>query len=440
MPAIQLWFLALAHLTIDFFLNILPPVMPFFVREFGLSVTAVAALMTAKSAGSGLLQPVFGSLIDRSRRTTMLPVTIIWCGTLTALLGVLSGYWLLLGAALLAGLAGAVFHPLATVSVRALMGRYSAGAMSIFGVGGTIGMALVPLVATGLVTRYGLRGMLWLLVPAFGVAGILALRGLHRLDIRRPAVDSFGVASTDAATGAAGGGSMDASPEGSMDASPEGSAAASAKATPDASPEASPTSSAPVAAAPITPLVYLTVATLVRTIGQVALTSFLPLYYVSKGFSEGYGSVMLTVHLVAGSLSAMGSGYLSDRWGRRPVVIASTVLATPALLGFLATGGVLQGVMLVIVSLCLFATFSVVPVYAQELVPDRAGMAAGLMMGGVWSVAAFCLIPLGALADAFDLHTALMVGAFLPLISAVFLLPVPETHRVGAMAMPTVER
>src|SRR5690606_35375654 len=113
-----------------------------------------------------------------------LPVTIIWCGTLTALLGVLSGYWLLLGAGLLAGLAGAVFHPLATVSVRALMGRYSAGAMSIFGVGGTIGMALVPLVAMGLVTRYGLRGMLWLLVPAFGVAGILALRGLHRLDIR----------------------------------------------------------------------------------------------------------------------------------------------------------------------------------------------------------------------------------------------------------------
>src|SRR5690625_1517820 len=128
----------------------LPPVMPFFVREFGYSVAAVAALATAIGAGSGLLQPVFGFMVDRSKRTWMLPVAIIWCGVFTALLGVLPNYWLLFGAALLAGLGAAVFHPLATVSVRAIMGRYSAGAMSIFGVGGTIGMALVPLVATGL--------------------------------------------------------------------------------------------------------------------------------------------------------------------------------------------------------------------------------------------------------------------------------------------------
>ena len=162
--------------------------MPFFVREFGFSVTAVAALATAKGAASGLLQPVFGAMVDRSKRTWLLPVSVVWCGALTALLGVLPSYWMLLAAALWAGLAGAVFHPLATVSVRALMGRYSAGAMSIFGVGGTIGMALVPLTVTGLVGTWGLRGTLWLLVPALGVAGVLMLRGLHRLDLTRPAV------------------------------------------------------------------------------------------------------------------------------------------------------------------------------------------------------------------------------------------------------------
>ncbi len=164
-------------MAVDFFLNVLPPVMPFFVREFGFSVTAVAALATAKGAASGLLQPVFGAMVDRSKRTWLLPVSVVWCGALTALLGVLPSYWMLLAAALWAGLAGAVFHPLATVSVRALMGRYSAGAMSIFGVGGTIGMALVPLTVTGLVGTWGLRGTLWLLVPALGVAGVLMLRG-----------------------------------------------------------------------------------------------------------------------------------------------------------------------------------------------------------------------------------------------------------------------
>ena len=65
--------------------------------------------------------------------------------------------------------------------------------------------------------------------------------------------------------------------------------------------------------------------------------------------------------------------------------------------------------------------------------PDRAAMGAGLMMGGVWSVAAFCLIPLGALADAVDLHTTLTVSALLPAMSVVFLWTVPETHRRSAV-------
>src|SRR5690606_32177478 len=55
-------------------------------------------------------------------------------------------------------------------------------------------------------------------------------------------------------------------------------------------------------------------------------------------------------------------------------------------------------------------------------------MGAGLMMGGVWSVAAFLLIPLGALADAYDVQTALLAGALLPAAATVFLVPVPETH------------
>lgn len=428
MPSIQLWFLALAHLTIDFFLNILPPVMPFFVREFGFSVTAVAALATAKSVGSGLLQPVFGSMVDSSKSTWMLPVTIVWCGTLTALLGVLPGYWLLFGAALLAGLAAAIFHPLATVSVRVLMGRYSAGAMSIFSVGGTIGMALVPLTATWVVSTHGLRGLLWLLVPALGVAGILVLRGLHRLDLTRPAVDSFGVASADVAPSDA------TSTEGRID--PVDTVACHNDH--DGQGQVAPDSG--LTRAPIAPLIYLALSSLLRTIGHGALSNFLPLYYVYKGFSEGYGSVMLTIHMVAGSLSAMAGGYLSDRWGRKPVVVVSTMLATPALLGFLATDGVLQAALLVVASFCLFATFSVAPVYAQELVPDRAGMAAGLMMGGVWSVAAFCLVPLGALADAFDLHTTLMVSAFLPLASVVLLWPVPETRAATGRMRLSVQR
>ena len=52
--------------------------------------------------------------------------------------------------------------------------------------------------------------------------------------------------------------------------------------------------------------------------------------------------------------------------GRKPVVVLSTLLATPALLAFLATDGPWQAAMLVAGSFCLFATFSVAPVYARS--------------------------------------------------------------------------
>ncbi|MBO8140889.1 MAG: MFS transporter [Firmicutes bacterium] len=391
MPVVQLWLLALAHFGIDLLTHILPPVMPALVQELGLTVTMAASLSTAMSVSSGLLQPVFGSAIDRAPRAWLLPVAVLWCGAFVALLGMASEYWALVLAAVLAGLGAALFHPLATVSLRHIVGRYSAGAMSIFSVGGTAGMAAAPM-AFAAVSFMGISGLRWLLLPAVVIAAVLLAGGLHRVSL----------SSTGRRAGAGGG-----SREGSG-----GRSETEAPAGPDA----------------MRPLVILTVSKLVRTVGQVAMVNFLALFYVFQGYSENHARLMLTVYLVAGSLSAIATGYISDRIGRKPVVIISSVLATPAWLAFLFTTGPLQTGCLIAASVFLYATFSVMPIYAQELVPRRPGMGAGLMMGGVWALAALCLVPLGTLADAAGVRAAMVVAAWLPLVSAGMALPVPETR------------
>lgn len=444
MATVQLWMLALGHFTNDFFVSIVPPLMPFFVREFGFSVAQVAALATAITAGSGLLQPVFGAWIDRSDRTWLLPLTILWVGVLVACFGLLNQYWLLFVVALLAGLGSAVFHPLATVSIRAVVGRFSAGALSIFSIGGTAGMAVVPLVSVALVSYGGMRGLLWLSLPTVLVVGILYARGMHRLSLAEnrfptytpssgPAGESA-TTSTNGSESGSGANSTTGSESGSAGASADDARTTSANDAGSAATTDSATEGAPRNDSGTRSLVYLSVATLIRTTGQSALTSFLPLYAAFKGFGDTTGGLLLTLHLVAGSLAAIASGYLSDRWGRKPVVVYSSVLATPAFLAFLYTEGLAQVAALFVVSFFLFATFSVAPIYAQEIVPERPGMGAGLMMGAVWSIAAFLLIPLGTLADNVDLHAALFIAAWLPLASIPFLLAVPETHRVRAIA------
>lgn len=418
---LRLWMLALGHFTNDFFVSIVPPLLPFLVSEFGITVAQGAALTTAITAGSGLLQPVFGAWIDRSDRTWLLPLMILWVGVLVASFGLLNSYWSLLAVALLAGLGSAVFHPLATVSIRAVLGRYSAGALSVFSIGGTAGMAVVPLVVVALVSASGMRGLLWLLIPTLLVVAVLYSQGLHRLSLAASRGEG-----TDAER--VGGGQAAIRP-GEADEAPSALARSTGEARPAFA--ESTKSSAPMAPrAGTRPLIFLSFATLIRTVGQTALTSFLPLYAVFKGLSETTGGVWLSLHLVAGSVAAMVAGYLSDRWGRKPVFVYSSILATPAFLLFLFTEGPWQVVALLIVSFFFFATFSVAPIYAQEIMPERPGMGAGIMMGAVWSLAAFLIIPLGTLADKFDLHVPLFVAAWLPLVATVLMWWVPETRRV----------
>lgn len=401
MATLNLWLLALAHWGTDLLTHLLPPVMPLLVRELDLSVARVAALATALNVSSGLLQPLLGAAVDKAGRAWMLPVSVLWCGVFMAIFGFASSYWVLMAAALLAGLGAALFHPLATVSVRAVLGRYSAGGLSIFSLGGTVGMASAPLFATTVLAWQGLAGLRWTLLPAVVVAAALVAGGLHRMPLVLMQAKARAAASQAPTTGAAG--------------------------TQD-----SPARDTPAA---VRNLTYLAGGKFVRSIGQVAMVTFLPLYYVSRGFPESYAGVVLTVFLVVGSVSAVTCGYLADQLGRKPVVIASSILATPAFIGFLYTGGVLQMAFLVVSSFCMYATFSVVPIYGQELVPHRPGMGAGLLMGGVWAVAGLCLIPLGSLADAAGVQAALLVAAFLPVLSAALFWPVPETKPQPKLAL-----
>ena len=401
MHAAHLWLLAIAHWGIDLLGHLLPPVLPVLVRDLGLTVARAAALATAINVSSGLLQPFLGAVVDRKGRPWMLPAAVVWCGAFMSVFGLSGNYAVLFAAALLAGLGAALFHPLASVMLRTVAGGYSAAAMSIFGLGGTVGMASSPVLAAALIAWRGLPGIRWLLLLAAAIAALLVAGGLHRL----PRISR---AFAEPKPGPDGAGPEDGKTASTQDAAPAGNVRA---------------------------LTYLAAAKFVRTISQVALLNFLPLYYVTRGVPESQAGLMLTVFLVVGSASGIASGYLSDRVGRKPVVVLSSLLATPAFIGFLYTGGFLQVAFLILTSACFYATFSVVPIYGQELVPNQPGMGAGLLMGGVWALASLTLVPLGSLADLVDLRLALLVAAWLPIASTLFMLPVPETRETGRLRL-----
>lgn len=123
---------------------------------------------------------------------------------------------------------------------------------------------------------------------------------------------------------------------------------------------------------------------------QVGIT-FLPLYLVTKGESLLVATGVASIWLGAGVLGQITGGHLSDRIGRRPVIVSSLLLGAVIFYGFLITSGIVSIVLLALSGAVLYASWSVIVTMASEAAPDNVGAVSGLMLGfsvGVGGLAA----------------------------------------------------
>src|SRR5919199_435555 len=103
----------------------------------------------------------------------LLPAGVLLAGVGMALAAVAPSYWLVLLLVVVSGLGTAAFHPEGSKFAAFVGGRRRASAMSLFSVGGNLGYALGPTIATPLVLVFGLDGGLLLAVPCLVVALVL---------------------------------------------------------------------------------------------------------------------------------------------------------------------------------------------------------------------------------------------------------------------------
>jgi FSR family fosmidomycin resistance protein-like MFS transporter len=153
---------------------------------------------------------------------------------------------------------------------------------------------------------------------------------------------------------------------------------------------------------------FASMAATARTGFAFGLMAFIPSWFaVELGSSLALGSVAVAAMLIAGAGGTYLGGRLSDAFGRTRVILISLAAVVPLAAVLPFAPAVPAIALLVLIGVAMDANFYPLVIVAQDALPDRVGLASGVVIGVSVGVGAGCTAVLGALADAHGLDAAL---------------------------------
>jgi len=366
--------LSVCHLLNDTNQSLLSAIYPILKDSYRLDFAQIGLITLAFQVTASMLQPVVGVVTDRRPQPFSLPVGMGCTLAGLLLLSVAASYGLILVAAALVGIGSSVFHPEASRVARMASGGRYGFAQSLFQVGGSSGSAIGPLLAAFVVVPRGQASIAW-----FSLVALLAIALLTNISFwyRRHA--------------------LMAEPRANRQAAPARAALPRAKTA--------------VAIAVLMALLFS------KNVYTASLSSYYTFYLIQKfHVSVQNAQIHLFVFLAAIVAGTLAGGQIGDRFGRKPVIWFSILGALPFALLLPYATLFWTGVLSVLIGLILASAFSAILVYAQDLLPGRVGMVAGMFYGFSFGLAGLGAAGLGQIADLTSIDTVYRVCSFLPLI------------------------
>lgn len=364
--------LSVSHMLNDVMQSLLPAIYPLLQSKYDLSFFQVGLITFTFQLTASLLQPLVGIYTDRRPRPYSLP-----CGMASTLCGLIllaaaNSFGAILFAAAMVGIGSSIFHPEASRLARLASGGHFGFAQSLFQVGGNFGTALGPLLAAFIVVPYGQRSIAWFTLGA--LLGMFVMTGVGRWYQRHLA--ELRLKKRTIAT----------------------------VASPHLSPARVRWTLAVLLLLIFSKLLYL-----------VSLTTYYTLYLINHfGVSTQQSQIYLFVFLAAVAAGTIGGGPVGDRLGFKMVIWVSILGVLPFTL-ILPYANLFWTVLLTVpIGLVLASAFPAIIVFAQELLPNRVGMVAGLFFGFAFGIAGVGAAILGWVADQTSIEYVYHICAFLP--------------------------
>ncbi len=364
----------LAHWMNDTYTSFLAPLLPAFIAKLALSKTQAGLLAFLQSTPS-LLQPVIGHLADRVTLRYFVILAPAVTATMMSLLGVAPRYVVLALLVMLAGLSSASLHAVAPAMAGRLSGLKLGRGMGVWMVGGILGYTLGPIIVVSAVNLLTLEGTPWLMIGGWLASLVLYL--LLKDVPGRPLEDV----------------QTNSWREGLQALRPV-----------------------------LPPVVGITVA---RGLMVAAAITFLPTFLTEEGASLLFAGASVSIVNGAGIVGSVLGGSLSDRLGRRLIVLISTAAPPLLMFVFLGVAGSARVPVLLLLGAAMPATQVVLMAVMQENSPDNRALATGLYHSVAFITEAGAAVAVGALGDLFGLRPAFSISAVVMLLGLFFVFGLP---------------
>jgi FSR family fosmidomycin resistance protein-like MFS transporter len=369
---------ALAHFAVDALNSQRPLLLAVLSVPLGLSNTAIGLVTALYTFSGSLSQPLFGWFADRIGPRWVAAMGVLWMAGAFGLAVNLPGYAPLI-LLVLASLGSGAFHPAgameATLRGRQFLSDRETTAASLFFFSGAAGYSFGPALGGPILDRWGPPGLIFLLLFVVPAGMNVSLRFV-------PLEESF---------------------ERLID---------------ETMPERS------SSLAQVIPFFFLTA---FRSWAQTSMVSFIPVYYNDLGYRPSMYGVSVALLTAGSAVGGVIGGMLADRYGKRKVALRSLFFAVIPLSLFPFLSDTAWAYMILPLAGALTgASYSILVVLAQRMMPGKTGMASGLVLGFTFTSGALGTLISGVQADFSGFRIMFLTLAGITLLAALLAFRLPE--------------
>jgi len=366
----EVWVISLGHALTHWYPGTFYLLLPLIGKELGLSYSEIGSVLSCQYFAGAIANIPGGIFVDSvGRKGLLMAASLFWIGFPYLIMGFTHSYWMILCCATLVGIGNNLWHPSAIPWLANRFPQRKGLVMSIHGMGGNIGDAVAPLVVGALLAVLNWRNVVVINVLPGVLLATFTLLYLGRKQSAEP--DEVSLESV-AISG--------------MERLRMFGALLKNRA-----------------------LLTLAAGSAFRTMTQGALLTFLPLYL---GREMGYSPLWIGACMFAlqagGFIAAPIAGHLSDKIGRRQIIVSSMSMSAVIILLMIFAGGTGWFVMFVsVLGFFLFAVRAVLQAWLLDATPPAmGGTAIGLLFASQAVGQAVGPVSAGIVADHYGLMAA----------------------------------